>query len=188
MHRKYPDDEALIAAITAVSGKLTREAFSQLIERCHVSIEYVCRRYKCEYNEVLSELFLGLRKNNWKKLKSWRGDSSLKTWLRTVMINQANDKARKTKRREAVTYENLEIEVSGNVGATLVKAERSSLLLDAIAMLDSEQKYAIMAYHFRGVRLRQIGADLGKTENNVKQILLKARKNLRHMLGGPDFE
>ena len=87
-----------------------------------------------------------------------------------------------------MAVENVEIEVDHSVDSSLLQAEQSTSVLDAIAKLESNQKHAIMRYYFGGASLRQIGDELGKKENNVKQILMKARKKLRDILGGPDFE
>ena len=188
MKKQYSDDEALVAAIVATGALLDEETFGQLLERCHVSIKYVCRRYDEEYDEFLNVLFMHLQRNNWSKLKKWKGDSSLKTWLRAVIVNLALDRVRKENNRKAVTFENMELEVGDNVDARLLKAEQSTLLLDAIAKLVSDQRYAITRYYFDGANLKVIGDELGKKANNVKQILMNARKNLRDDLGGVDNE
>lgn len=188
MKRKYPDDEVFVAAILAGDGKLTEETLGQLLDRCHVSIKYVCCRYQEEYDEFLSVLFIHLQTGNWSKLKSWQGKSSLKTWLRAVIVHLALDRDRGKNKRKTVTVENLELGAEGDVDAPLLAAEQSTLLLDAIAKLVSDQRYAIMRYYFDGASLKQIGEELGKEENNVKQILMNARKNLRDILGGANNE
>lgn len=180
--KNYPDDKALVSAILADGRRLSDETMGALLDRCHVSICYVCRRFGEEYDEILSVLFLHLRRGRWARLKQWGGNSSLKTWLRAVIVNLARDRARKKDADKTVAVDQLEVAADEDIDLSLIRVEQSTLLFDAIEKLASDQRYAIMRCYFGEASLREIGEELGKKENNVKQILMKARRKIRSIL------
>lgn len=63
--------------------------------------------------------------------------------------------------------------------AALDGSEARERIVDAIGGLDEKSRFVVTAYFYRGMKLREIGADLGLTEGRISQILRAALDALR---------
>ncbi len=84
------DDHALVALVR--SGQ--REAFHYIMQRCNQRLFRIARSMvgeDAEAEDVLQESYL----RAYHKLDSFRGDSTLLTWLTSIVLNEARGRLRK---------------------------------------------------------------------------------------------
>ena len=111
---------------------------------------------------------------------SFRGESSLRHWLRRIMHNIAIDQAR---RPQEVLVEELEDrwrddDYTVDAAAVIANAETHDEILDALVRLPYAYRYAIVLHDMEGLTMREI-ADLTDTElPAAKQRLRRGRMAL----------
>ena len=109
------DDAALVACVLA--GE--RDAFRQIMQRCNQRMFRVVRgviRNEAEAEDVVQEAYV----HAYEKIASFRGESSLATWLTRIALNEAYGRLRR--RRETVDIEQLE-----QASATSAQVESTSV-------------------------------------------------------------
>ena len=137
--------------------------------------------------DITQEVFL----RAWKNLDSFRGDSSLSTWLYRVTSNLCVDFARK----KAVEGMPTSIDDEESPAADLADpsrmaqpeaaAENSELreeLQFALAQLSEEHRRVVLLRDVAGMTYTDIARTLGLEEGTVKSRLARARASLRKIL------
>jgi RNA polymerase sigma factor for flagellar operon FliA len=71
--------------------------------------------------------------------------------------------------------------------AALDRSETRSRVSGALGVLDERSRLVVTAYFYRGMKLREIGAELGLTEGRISQILRAALDALRDNLALGDL-
>jgi RNA polymerase sigma-70 factor (ECF subfamily) len=108
-------------------------------------------------------------------LRSYRGDSSLKGWCRTIGVRAALRLARGRKPMAAVQPDDLQAEEGGQRMLDSIPGELRAHL-DAIPPL---QREAILLRHGMGYTMPEMAELLETSVNTIKSRLLKGRKALR---------
>jgi RNA polymerase sigma-70 factor (ECF subfamily) len=121
-------------------------------------------------NDLFQELILSLLKDNFRKLRTYRGKNgcSCASWLRQVTINFTLDFARRLKplvsideeNEEGLTLKELLRDNSISVRDKFTQNELLSHLKDCVAFLDGDDKYFIELYLNRGLSLGDISVHL----------------------------
>ncbi len=137
--------------------------------------------------DITQEVFL----RAWKNLDSFRGDSSLSTWLYRVTSNLCVDFARK-KAAEGVSTS---IDDEESPAADLPDASRMAQpeaaaenqelreeLQIALAQLSEEHRRVVLLRDVAGLTYADIAHTLGLEEGTVKSRLARARAGLRKIL------
>lgn len=137
--------------------------------------------------DITQEVFL----RAWKNLDSFRGDSSLSTWLYRVTSNLCVDFARK-KAAEGVSAS---IDDEESPAADLPDASRMAQpeaaaenqelreeLQIALAQLSEEHRRVVLLRDVAGLTYADIAHTLGLEEGTVKSRLARARAGLRKIL------
>lgn len=79
-------DKELVEGILANDERIINYFF---FERCAPMFRHIIKNvfdYKAEKDELINELYLCLRKNDWEKLRKFEYRSKLTTWLKVVAI------------------------------------------------------------------------------------------------------
>jgi len=125
----------------------------------------------------------GLRKS---PLDSYRGRSSLKSWLRVVVARREADAWRSTSRNVALdingsAHRQLIASVSETINPDRLKLLPllSESLNAAISELDSEDKLRISYYYVQELTLAEIAALVGEHESTVSRSLARTRVKIR---------
>jgi RNA polymerase sigma-70 factor, ECF subfamily len=132
-----------------------------------------------EAEDLLQEVFL----NAYRKLGSFRGDSSLGTWLYRLAVNQCLDVHSKMAR----ITDSLDDEGADEPAAVgpVVPTAVSRLDLDrAIARLPQGCRAAFILHDVEGFEHNEVAKLLGVSEGTSKSQVHKARMKLRVMLSG----
>jgi RNA polymerase sigma-70 factor (ECF subfamily) len=145
-----------------------------------------------DHNEALDlsqEVFLRV----FRTIHTFRGHSSLRTWIYRIVVNQARNRQRWWRRRHRAQQVSLDqhIEDHGELpepaqGASPDRLLGQKLLAERIrAALDRlpfDQKTALVLRELDGLSYEEIGYSLGIAVGTVKSRLARARESLRGQL------
>lgn len=163
------------------------EAFRDVYTQHSVRLYNLCRRMsgsEAEAEDLLQEVFL----QAYRKLASFRGDSSLGTWLYRMATNLCLDRLRSRQGRADQRTDSLDAEGAGEplrLSATRPDSVIERLDLErAIRQLPASYRAAFLLHDLEGFDHREVGGIMGIAEGTSKSLVHKARLRLRAMLGG----
>lgn len=149
--------------------------------------------------DVAQEAFSNVFRN----LASFRGDSSLKTWIHRIVVNQALMALRKQRRRNEQPIEELLPQFDGygcridettvlsqlaeTPEAMLMSSDRKQQVLSSIERLPENYRIVLMLRDIEELSTSEVAEVTGLTEANVKVRLHRARAALKKLLS-PFFE
>lgn len=107
----------------------------------------------------------------------WRG-APFVTWLYRIAANAIADHARKQSRETSET----ELATNTSVDADLEQVERRARLFRAVEALPEDQRKVILLRFAEEKSIREIAADLNRSEGAVKQLQFRGLENLRTRL------
>jgi RNA polymerase sigma-70 factor (ECF subfamily) len=124
--------------------------------------------------ELLQDVFVRV----WRALPDFRGESALGTWIHSIALRTALDRARQDRRREErerTAGENRPVAVAPG-GAEAVDLGR------AIAALPDGQRRMFILHAIEGYRCREIADRLGVATGTVQSQVFRAREKLKEVL------
>jgi RNA polymerase sigma-70 factor, ECF subfamily len=136
--------------------------------------------------DLSQEVFL----NVFKTLSRFRGNSTLRTWIYRIAVNQARNRQRWWRRRYRGAQVSLEAHVdahgelssSGDACApdrALQQKEQAQRVWDALGRLPFDHRTALVLREIDGLSYDEIGYSLGVAVGTVKSRLARARQLLR---------
>ena len=141
--------------------------------------------------DVLQEVFLKI----YKGIKSFNGDSSLKTWIYRIAVHEASNHRRSWFRRHWHEPFSLDDEESPSAVMTaevaasdrnpfqvLEQAEREEIVKRALASLAPPYRAVVVLREIEGLSYEEIAEVTGLAEGTVKSRLLRGRELLRRKL------
>lgn len=181
-----PNDAALVAE----AKKGNKESFKLLVEKYQgrlFSLAVHCIGSKEDAEDIIQESFV----KAWFSLKTFRGDSSITTWLHRIVSNMCIDFRRKNdrERSRSVPIDDMEggelpsFDSLSPDEAMSIKRDvsRLSSLLDS---LSPEHRQVILLREIDGLSYDQISSSLGISKGTVMSRLHYARKRLVEGFGG----
>jgi RNA polymerase sigma-70 factor (ECF subfamily) len=181
-----------------------REA--SLIQRCAARDEDACAELVAEHQRMIYQLSLNLLGDHnealdlsqevflrvFRTVHSFRGHSSLRTWIYRIVVNQARNRQRWWRRRHRGQQVSLDQhiqehgdlpEVVDNGPDRLVgQKQLGERIRVALDRLPFDQKTAIVLREIDGLSYDEIGFSLGIAVGTVKSRLARAREGLRAQL------
>ena len=133
--------------------------------------------------DLLQDVFVHAHR----KLDSFRGESSLGTWLYRLAVNQCLDHLRGRQVRMARATDSLDAEDAAEPAASAPALPVAIARIDlerAIAHLPDGCRAAFVLHDVEGLDHREVGAALGISEGTSKSQVHKARMKLRVLLRG----
>lgn len=120
----------------------------------------------------------------YKKLDSFKEESSLKTWIYRVAYRTAIDYVRKSKKRSTAHLEVAEkvVEMEENQEEKMIVKEKTTKLRKAIDRLAPEDATLLELYYFEEKNIKEVASITGMSTSNIKTKLFRARKSLRTIL------
>ncbi len=123
-------------------------------------------------------------------LSGFQRRSSFKTWLLRVVANAALDLGRQRGRREGVALDAVQngeivpagLQVAGEAGLSLERADLRQLLGEALATLSEVQRQTFVLYADAGLSYREIAVVTDTSLGTVMSRLYYARQKLRAYL------
>lgn len=173
---------ALVGRVCACDRAAAETLFTTVLGR---TITAVSRRWN--YPDLLDELFVHLSENDWRRLKTWEGRSSLQSWIR-VVCNRICSEAVQGRQRFVPLPTGTEsdfVSREEQVIDEMIREETRLGLLDAIEELDAPRDRLVLRLHyFSGRDLPSIAKELGVPLATVYVIKSRAVARLRERLKG----
>ena len=162
-------------------------AFETLVRKYMKDAYSFCLRLTHDAQEAEELSQMGFV-NAYRALRGFRGESSFKSWLYRIFINQYRDRLRRTKRadaRLAVVRQEAERKQSVlQMDTTTETTELEDVVKGKIELLPDRQREVLTLHLYQGLDYREIAATLGCTYDDVKMNLSLARKRLKEELKG----
>ncbi len=181
-----------------------REA--SLVQRCAAGEETACAELVAEHQRMVVQLAVNLLGDReealdlsqevflrvFRTIGRFRGQSSLRTWIYRIAINQARNRHRFWRRRHRADQVSLDQHVAAHgefVSAgearpdrMLAQKELAARLQSALDHLPFDQRIAIVLREIDGLSYDEIAYSLGVAVGTVKSRLTRARHALRQEL------
>ena len=177
-------DNVLVAE--ALRGRL--ESFDEIMRR-HERIVYRVAFLYGGSRESALDISQNAFIKAYQALRSFRGESSFRTWLLRIVENEGLGWARSQARRDR-QLEPVPVEPAAPAAqeVRLLSRERRRILDRKIAELNPRQRLAVTLRYFRQMPLSEIAGVLQCSENHVKNVLFRSVRKLRQSLAGSGLE
>jgi RNA polymerase sigma-70 factor, ECF subfamily len=176
---------------------------ASLIQRCAAGEEAACAELVEEHQRMVVQLAINLLGDRdealdlsqevflrvFRTIHRFRGQSSLRTWIYRIAVNQARNRHRFWRRRHRTDQVSLDAHVAahgdvisgGEAGPDRVLAQKelAERLKRALDGLPFEQRTAIVLREIDGLSYDEIAYSLGVAVGTVKSRLTRARQALR---------
>jgi len=193
--------QARVAGWSDVGG---REA--ALIQRCAEGDEMACAELMAEHQRMVVQLAMNLLGDRdealdlsqevflrvFRTIQRFRGQSSLRTWIYRIAVNQARNKHRFWRRRHRADQISLDQHIAthgeflsgrnSTPDRVLAQKELATQLEQALDSLPFDQRTAIVLREVDGLSYEEIAFSLGVAVGTVKSRLTRARQTLRQEL------
>jgi RNA polymerase sigma-70 factor (ECF subfamily) len=148
-----------------------------------------CRRDRETAEEVLQSVYLKILEGK----ARYRGDSTLKTWLFTVIRNTAISERRKTLLRSLtrLTALNKTIERAGVTAEPAAEFERSEVreqFQRVLKQLSTRQREVLHLVFYEDLSLREAADVMGVSIGSARQHYERGKKHLRDLLDREEVE
>ena len=192
------------ARVATWSDVGVREA--TLVQRCASGDESACTELVAEHQRMVVQLAVNLLGDRdealdlsqdvflrvFRTIHRFRGQSSLRTWIYRIAVNQARNRHRFWRRRHRADQVSLDAHVAahGDLVSTLqptpdrvlAQKELAEMLQHALDRLPFDQRTAIVLREIDGLSYEEIAFSLGVAIGTVKSRLTRARQALRQDL------
>jgi RNA polymerase sigma-70 factor (ECF subfamily) len=158
------------------------EAFVELVERTYrqvytLAVRLVGDRHEAE--DVAQEAYLRVHRS----LRTFRGDSSFRTWLYRIVANTAMTHLRKRGRFGDVANEPETVLRLADAGSSEDEVDLDHVRVGLTALPDAQRVILLMKDAY-GFSCREIADEMGVSEGAVKVRLHRARRRLKESLYG----
>jgi RNA polymerase sigma-70 factor (ECF subfamily) len=143
---------------------------NKLLRSCFLII-----RDKNEAEDIVQETFIRV----FKYIKTFRGDSSLYTWVYRISQNVAKDRFKN--KMEICPYENEEVDYENPEDIMISNIDRE-LLRSALDSLSFINKQVLVLFYFDGFSIKEISEILGEKDSTIKSRLFRGRLLLKEAL------
>tara|TARA_R110002167_G_scaffold115853_20_gene290528 strand:+ start:3670 stop:4173 length:504 start_codon:yes stop_codon:yes gene_type:complete len=157
--------------------KLTTERFEQLLKYNKGKIYRICKIYAVSPLEP-QDLFQEVIFSIWKSISTFKGNSSIDTWIYRITLNvclrskqKLEKKNYKTVQLESIQFVPVEIPLDYN------QQEKYKALTSCISILNAKNKSIIILY-LEELKYKEIAEITGLTENHVAVRMKRIKKIL----------
>jgi RNA polymerase sigma-70 factor (ECF subfamily) len=173
-------DESLLVA-ASLAGQ--RGAFDTIVERHRRAVYQLCYRFVGNHEDA-SDLSQDVFLRAYRGLRSFRGQSSLATWLYRIGVNVClNRLSLKSVATEPIDEQQPIDHRHEPATERLLRAERARRVRAAIAQLPRKQRAALILRVYHEMPHQQIAEVLGSSVGAVKANFCHALGNLKKLLG-----
>jgi RNA polymerase sigma-70 factor (ECF subfamily) len=170
------DDTALLAAHR--SGDPA--AFGELAARYHRELWGIALRTLGDPDDAADAVQEGLV-SAYRRAGTFRGEASVRTWLRRVVVNACIDRIRHERVRRTVPWP--ERDVPARRADPAVETVTRLAVDEALAMLPVEQRVAVVLVDVQGYPVAEVATILGVPSGTVKSRCARGRARLAVLLG-----
>ncbi len=188
MTQLQPDYTLLTAQISKGDEHALEKLFLSLKDSVfNVALGYVRNTEDAE--EILQDVFVEV----FHSISTFKGDSSLKTWITRITINKSLDYIKFKKRKKRFAFvtsifskETGEVRIQGSdfnhPGVVMENKEKSQYLFEAIDKLPEKQRDAFMLLKIEQMSQREAAEILEINEKALESLMQRAKENLRKLL------
>ncbi|WP_342568208.1 sigma-70 family RNA polymerase sigma factor [Psychrobacillus sp. FSL K6-4046] len=148
--------------------------------------------YAYVHNETIAEdLTQEIFVKCYKGLPSYRGRSSIKTWLWRIAINHAKDYLKSWYNQNVRITEDTFLNratLSSSVEQIIVQQDEDASLAAAVMSLPIKYREVIYLAYFEELTMREAAAVLQLNENTIKTRLRKGKLLLKNILEGSEWK
>jgi len=185
-----PDDELVALIIQGDAAAIS----NLLVQRCGPGLKYLAevkfRTPKVEFNELVSEVYIRLRRNQWQALRDFRGSNDqgqsckLTNYVLCIAARLLSRKMSKTV-KETTGHVSLD-ELGGDVPAPKPDVENritmTELLELVVTLPDPVDRAVLLLYKIEGKPVEEVAEHLGTSTSNIYTRTSRAIKTLRDQL------
>ncbi len=183
--KKKTTDNPEATLISRAKNK-DEDAFRILVELHQSKVYHLLLgmvRDEDQAQELTQETFV----KAWKGLPSFRGDSTVWTWLYRIAYRTALDYLRKKKRQADLVFledncGELPEETENEPLAIVIKHDKAEDLHQALAQLSFSQRAVLVLYYFQGLSYREIAAVTSRPLGTIRADLHRGKEKLRKMI------
>ncbi|WP_408009040.1 sigma-70 family RNA polymerase sigma factor [Pseudalkalibacillus sp. A8] len=165
---RYPKDEIIELMMDQFGEKLTRLAYT-----------YVKDWGKAE--DIVQEAFVAC----YTKLDTFRGESSVKTWIYRITINRCHDYHRTWSFRNLQFTDKISRWIKGDTHtpeADLIAKDESEALAKQVLALPLKYREVLLLYYFEELSIQEISLMLLTNESTIKTRLHRGRQLLKEFI------
>lgn len=164
----------------------------EIITGYHQKIYKLCLFYlnnnKQEAEEMVQEIFIKIMK----KLKSFKGEANIYTWIYRISVNTLLNYIKRKKIVEFISFENIKkfkeapVDSSASTIDPAVKFEedetrknRIEILTECITLLSDREKTAFYLFHYDRLKQKEIAAIMKTSVSAVESLVHKAMRKIK---------
>lgn len=157
-----------------------REAYENVIEAHYASI-YRLLLFLTRNATVAEDMTQEVFASAWAALPEFRGDASVKTWLRRIAYNLFLDSQRRRKRDETLAgkLEAGTAETAADPFVRIMTDEHLGRMYRAMDDLEGEERAVLLLHYLDGLSYREMARVLHRTAGTLKWITHDALEKLR---------
>jgi len=181
------DNQTLIKQLNEGNAKAF-EAFVLEFQGLVYNTCYSFLNHREDAEDVAQDVFVYA----FKSINSFRGESSLSTWLYKLSMNKSLDfiRAKKRQKRGSGLLNSMDNEEMSRLNvsdtnqphAQLEEEEKRQILHAAIDRLPDRQKRAIILSRFEGLSQEQVAEVMETSVSSVESLLVRGKKKLKELL------
>jgi len=180
-----PLDEPVLAA-----GLAARQAgaLEGLVEKYGARLQRLVGRltaWSGDTEDLVQDVFVAA----WERAHTFRGQSSLETWLVAIALNRAR-KWHRARRVARAWYENVKAALAGAASNQSPARQPTNAMSDrlhaALGRLRHRDREVLVLYYFDELGTDEIAAVAGRTRSAIEVALHRARQRLRTVLRSDD--
>lgn len=165
------------------SPKTRNQAFERLLDQYQRQVYWLIRRIVLSHedaDDILQDTFIKIYEN----ISSFRGESSLYSWIYRIATNKALDFLRKKAQKKHISIEELQLENSLALEQDpLYHGDALSLQLQkAVAQLPEKQRIIFTMKYFQEMKYSEIAIILHTSEGALKASYHHAVQKIKKML------
>lgn len=186
MHNKMEQFKDMDAQLIDEVGKGNQAAFDILFSKYNNKL-YASLLAFTKSQELAEDLTQKTFIRVWKKIETFRGDSSLFTWIYRIAINLAkNEFSSKQAKNQGITDNiddtyDLESFVS-SPESHAIEVESMQAVMDFIASLPTDLREAISLREFNGKSYEEIAQIMGSPIGTVRSRIFRAREEILNFM------
>ncbi len=187
---KYMYNHKILSDKDIVDGLLANDeriVYYLFYEKCSVMFSYIIKsifKYHIDRDELISELYIYLKRDDWHKVRNFNYQSKFTTWLSVVAVRFFIQR-----RGSLIDYTSNIAPVDMTTIPDIESTTRFDLFIDKIdlytainKLTNPRERFALFAIDIEGRDEEDVAIDLGVSVANLYNIKSRAKKHLSTIL------
>lgn len=144
---------------------------------------YTYMNNEADADDITQEVFVTV----YLKIGTFKGDSSLKSWIYSIAANKCKDYIRRHRLRpinliQRLTQQESNKSRTSDIAEDYIQSTAKNGLFEKIMELPIKYREVIILYYYKELSIKEISFILKEKESTLQTRLLRARKKLRELL------